>query len=150
MASGQPIMSAASTTSHPPPLVEEVVVTTPTSTATVVPPPVIATNAITAGGISQEAYRTETSGQTAHGAQPAVAAASGTKPSTSTGPVTAIRNFFKRLFSSNTPRQTSAEKQTGSTTVTASATAPQLTDTTTTSATKTVTTVASTNLPPPS
>jgi hypothetical protein len=53
--------------------------------------------------ISQEAYVTETSGQTAHGPEPITAeqvAPTATKSSKG-GPITAIRNFFNRIFNSH-------------------------------------------------
>ncbi len=47
--------------------------------------------------ISQEAYVTETSGQTAYGAEPALSASATTKSSKG-GPINAIRSFFTRIF----------------------------------------------------
>lgn len=52
--------------------------------------------------ITQEAYTTETSAQTAHGPEPVTeeqVAPAATKPSKG-GPINAIRNFFSRLFGS--------------------------------------------------
>lgn len=49
--------------------------------------------------ITQEAYVTETALQSAHGAEPVVAAT--TTKSGKGGPLNAIRNFFSRIFNSS-------------------------------------------------
>lgn len=53
--------------------------------------------------ITQEAYVTETSRETAHGEEP-VLAATATKTSKG-GPLNAIRNFFSRLFNPSSRRE---------------------------------------------
>jgi hypothetical protein len=128
-----------------------VAVTTSGSTTTVVSTPVAAT----ATGVSSEAYKTETSAQTAHGTEPVLAAA-GPVPAPKTGPITSIKKFFSNLFGSNTSKQSPpAGQQKSSTTVTASTTTPQTTEvvaTTITTNTTTATTATnnSTTTPPPS
>jgi hypothetical protein len=49
--------------------------------------------------ITQEAYVTDTALQSAHGAEPVVAAT--TTKSSKGGPINAIRNFFSRIFNSS-------------------------------------------------
>ena len=85
---------------------------------------------------------TPTSAQTAHGSQPVTAdqVAPGATGNKSGGPITAIRNFFKSIFSSP-PRQTQGERQKSNTTP------PQTTETTTA---KTTSTTVVTNNPSPS
>lgn len=89
--------------------------------------------------ITQEAYVTETSGQTAHGPEP-VLAASGpatTSKSNKGGPLNAIRNFFNRIFRS----QRHEDRQVKSNNDAATTAAVQVTETVTT----TTATVATSN-----
>lgn len=93
--------------------------------------------------ITQEAYVTETSGQTAHGPEPALTASAATGAVTTTsksskgGPINAIRNFFSRLFRS--ARHEDRQVKTDNDVVTTEAV--QVTETVTT------TTVATSNPP---
>lgn len=90
--------------------------------------------------ISQEAYVTETSGQTAHGPEPVLEASAAPGASSKTskgGPINAIRNFFSRIFRF----QRHEDRQTKSN---AEVAAVQVTETVTT------TTVATSNPPNPS
>jgi hypothetical protein len=84
--------------------------------------------------ITQEAYVTETSGQSTHGPEPV---ASTTTKSSKGGPINAIRNFFNRIFNSSSQRHEERQK---------TANAPvQTTETVTT--TTTTATVATSNPP---
>ncbi len=170
-------LSSTPTASHPAPHVEEVTVTESTTTTTVASPsvvatntdttvasppvvatntvttvassPVVATNTVTTNVVSQEAYVTKTSGQTADGPQPvtadqvAPAAAAGASAPKNGGPFSAIRNFFRNLFGPGS-RQAQGERQKASTTGTASTTTPPSTQKTKTIKT---TTVATSNPP---
>jgi hypothetical protein len=92
--------------------------------------------------VSQEAYVTETSRQTAHGPEPVITTeqpARATTKSGKGGPINAIRNFFSRIFNSSTQRQ--EERRKGNTNVTGNS-AVQTTETTITT-----TSVATTNPP---
>ncbi|CAF4647154.1 unnamed protein product, partial [Rotaria sp. Silwood2] len=62
--------------------------------------------------ISQEAYVTHTSGQTAHGPDPITAeqVAPTTTKASKGGPIAAIRNFFIRLFSPSSHRHEEQRK----------------------------------------
>jgi hypothetical protein len=83
--------------------------------------------------ISQEAYITETSCQTAHGPEPITAEQ--VAPTTTKhkgGPINAIRSFFARLFNSSSQRHEERRKSNSHSTTTAAA---QTTETTTTVAT---------------
>jgi len=85
--------------------------------------------------ITQEAYVTETSGQSTHGPEPV---ASTTTKSSKGGPINAIRNFFNRIFNSSSQRHEERQK---------TANAPvQITETVTTTTTATAT-VATSNPP---
>jgi len=90
--------------------------------------------------ISQEAYVTETSGQTAHGPEPVTAeqAAPATTKTSRGGPLNAIRNFFSRIF--NFRRHEERGKSNNNTPADATV---QTTETITTT-----TTVATSNPPP--
>ncbi len=94
--------------------------------------------------ISQEAYVTETSGQTAHGAEPVLSAqaASTTTKSSKGGPINAIRNFFSRIFNSHHRHE---DRQKSNNDPTAAATV-QTTETVTTTTTATVATSNPTKL----
>ncbi|CAF4650098.1 unnamed protein product, partial [Rotaria sp. Silwood1] len=88
--------------------------------------------------ISQEAYVTQTSGQTAHGPDPITAeqVAPTTAKASKGGPIAAIRNFFSRLFGSshrheeqrrvNTNVATNAAGQTTETTTTVATSNPPI------------------------
>jgi len=88
--------------------------------------------------ISQEAYVTETSRQTAHGAEP-VLSAEGTSTTTTTtksskgGPINAIRSFFSRIFNSH--RHEDRQKSNNNDPTTATVQTTEIVTTTTTVAT---------------
>ena len=112
------------------PRVEEVVTVKPVA---------VVTPALQTDHISQEVYVTQTPQAIVTAAEPALAAAAtATATPTKTGPITAIKNFFKGLFSSSSPRHS----QKSSTTVTTTGT-----EGTATVTTSTTTTVAATNQP---
>ena len=89
--------------------------------------------------ISQEAYVTETSGQSAHGPEPALTASAVATPSKASkgGPINAIRSFFSRIFRF----QRHEDRQSKSNTDVATPGTVQVTETVTT------TTVATSNPP---
>jgi hypothetical protein len=97
---------------------------------------------LAAAHISQEAYVTDTSRQSAHGVEPITAeqvAPASTKHKG--GPINAIRNFFARLFNSSSQRHEERQKSNSQ------ASTNPVVQTTETTTTLTTATVATSNPP---
>jgi hypothetical protein len=113
-----------------------------TSAKTNAAPLLADTNVLQNNHNSQEACIVETARQSSEAAQAAVAEqATAAAIPTKTGPITAIRNFFKGLFSSSAPRQAQKTNATAATSTGSESTEPAAAA----AAATTTTTVASTS-----
>ncbi|MCC7515644.1 MAG: hypothetical protein IT212_13220 [Bacteroidia bacterium] len=109
--------------------------------------PTLAPSSTCTDHVSQEAYVTETSAQTAHGPEPATTeqvAPVATK-TTKGGPIAAIRNFFSRLFGSSSHKHEEQQRKSDNA-IPTSATG-QTNESTTTTTTIVTASVATSNPP---